>query len=215
MSRLLLALPLIVFAGCLNDVSDGNPFEAAGRGVASAAALEYGSCQDACGGVSDDGCWCDDLCATYGDCCQDYEAACVEPAPDDDKCLFDSDCGQGLRCDVQLSAPDGGPCCPPNAMCIAIMPVCSGTCVVAEPEPPLDDNQCASDADCGEGQHCQAIQCIMAPCPPGICQDDPAPAADSCQDACGGSSSDGSCYCDAYCTAWGDCCDDFAQVCGE
>ncbi|HTJ85074.1 MAG TPA: hypothetical protein VL400_25335 [Polyangiaceae bacterium] len=43
------------------------------------AALDEGSCADACGGASDDGCWCDDLCIGYGDCCADYEATCVAP----------------------------------------------------------------------------------------------------------------------------------------
>lgn len=337
--RPLLALSLMLFAGCLTDVSESGPF-ASGRGVASEAALEHGTCQDACGGASADGCWCDDLCATYGDCCQDYEAACVESDP---KCFSDGDCGEGERCDVATSAPDGGPCCPPGAFCIAIMPACSGSCVaddVQEPcamllcvegylavdhdgdgcddacqptdgptcEPleclpgqapvdvdgdgcgdtcdpsgcqadedcdgdffckrpsgqcyaegtcapkadtcmqvyapvcgcdgvtypnscqadgagasvshegecaPPSNNECSSDADCADNQQCQPIQCITAPCPPGICEDNAAPAGDSCQDACGGSSSDESCWCDAYCSAWGDCCEDFSQQCSE
>jgi hypothetical protein len=34
------------------------------------------TCAGACGGQSDAGCWCDDACVSYGDCCPDYEAAC-------------------------------------------------------------------------------------------------------------------------------------------
>ncbi|MEZ4220132.1 MAG: hypothetical protein R3B13_04315 [Polyangiaceae bacterium] len=36
-----------------------------------------GSCTAACGGSSPDGaCWCDNLCAQYGDCCADIAATC-------------------------------------------------------------------------------------------------------------------------------------------
>ncbi|MEM9461641.1 MAG: CAP domain-containing protein [Myxococcota bacterium] len=46
-----------------------------------------GSCQaeggDFCGGPSSDGCWCDDLCVGYGDCCDDVYAVCgIGPDPD-------------------------------------------------------------------------------------------------------------------------------------
>lgn len=34
------------------------------------------SCVDACGGQSPDGCYCDDLCVEYGDCCADHADAC-------------------------------------------------------------------------------------------------------------------------------------------
>ncbi len=37
---------------------------------------EAGSCEGSCGGQGD-GCWCDSLCENYGDCCGDYEAACL------------------------------------------------------------------------------------------------------------------------------------------
>lgn len=40
-----------------------------------------GSCVDACGEQSPDGCWCDDLCADYGDCCADKTQVCDAPAP--------------------------------------------------------------------------------------------------------------------------------------
>lgn len=36
------------------------------------------SCMGECGGVARSGdCFCDDLCTSFGDCCSDYEAACV------------------------------------------------------------------------------------------------------------------------------------------
>jgi len=43
-----------------------------------------GSCEEACGGKSLDGCWCDDLCQSYGDCCADYEPVCLDEPADDE-----------------------------------------------------------------------------------------------------------------------------------
>lgn len=36
----------------------------------------------------------------------------------------------------------------------------------------------------------------------------------TCEDRCGGAGSNGSCYCDSSCASYGDCCDDYATVCG-
>jgi hypothetical protein len=41
------------------------------------------------------------------------------------------------------------------------------------------------------------------------------PAGGQCTAMCGGQSSDGSCYCDAPCKLYGDCCADFASSCPE
>ncbi len=37
----------------------------------------------------------------------------------------------------------------------------------------------------------------------------------SCQDACGGPTLEGNCWCDDLCTDYGDCCEDLAQVCEQ
>src|SRR5687767_7319889 len=37
----------------------------------------------------------------------------------------------------------------------------------------------------------------------------------SCEQSCGGRSSDGTCWCDELCEGFGDCCSDMAQVCDE
>ncbi len=45
-----------------------------------------GSCEGSCGGASEDGCWCDESCAAFGDCCPDIADACdsEELGPCDD-----------------------------------------------------------------------------------------------------------------------------------
>ena len=47
-----------------------------GCGEAVAAAAGPASCTGICGGQADSGCYCDDQCASYGDCCADIAAAC-------------------------------------------------------------------------------------------------------------------------------------------
>ncbi len=37
------------------------------------------SCVDSCGGQSPQGCFCDDMCPQFGDCCGDFGAVCEEP----------------------------------------------------------------------------------------------------------------------------------------
>ena len=41
----------------------------------------------------------------------------------------------------------------------------------------------------------------------------PAAGGDSCVDHCGGFA--GSCWCDSYCTGYGDCCADFVDDCPD
>ncbi len=54
--------------------------ETARTPVGKADGAPAGSCQDACGGPSNDGpCWCDELCISYGDCCLDKAAVCDPP----------------------------------------------------------------------------------------------------------------------------------------
>ena len=49
-----------------------------------------GSCGDAeasfCGGQSADGCWCDDQCVGFGDCCSDVVSVCEEDEPEPVAC---------------------------------------------------------------------------------------------------------------------------------
>ncbi len=55
------------FAGCNEEPT---------RGVSEGNHTEVGSCADACGDQSADGCWCDTECVDYGDCCQDKALVC-------------------------------------------------------------------------------------------------------------------------------------------
>jgi hypothetical protein len=48
------------------------------RAVAVTSQALVGSCIDHCGGLSPDGCYCDEACTSYGDCCDDYVSVCAE-----------------------------------------------------------------------------------------------------------------------------------------
>ncbi len=66
--------------GC-DAVTYGNACEAAAAGQSvqsdGPCPSDPGSCEGSCGGQGN-GCWCDDLCVEYGDCCGDYEETCIE-----------------------------------------------------------------------------------------------------------------------------------------
>lgn len=89
-----------------------------------------------------------------------------------------------------------------------------------QPELPL----CTTDDQCGADAHCDMTECL-SPCAPGmvcpaVCMGACKPGApvvstSTCQDRCGSSSEDVSCWCDALCEDYGDCCDDFIASCGS
>jgi hypothetical protein len=65
------------------------------------------TCAGSCGEQSPDGCWCDDLCSGYGDCCGDFEQVCEPAGP---SCA--GSCGgqaDGCWCDKACSKY--GDCC--------------------------------------------------------------------------------------------------------
>ncbi len=81
---------------------------------------------------------------------------------------------------------------------------------------------CANDEQCGADAHCDMTECL-SPCAPGmvcpaVCMGACKPGAPvsstaTCQDHCGSSSEDESCWCDELCAQYGDCCDDIADHC--
>ncbi|MEM9463472.1 MAG: S8 family serine peptidase [Myxococcota bacterium] len=61
-----------------------------------------GGCDGHCGGQSPGGCWCDDLCTIYNDCCGNYEEECANET-DPNSCQDNNTCGSqapgGCWCD--------------------------------------------------------------------------------------------------------------------
>jgi hypothetical protein len=203
-----------------------------------------GSCKspngNSCGKKSNGGtCWCDDKCSGYGDCCDDVAQVCDAPAPK--LCLADSACAAGEVCDHSecLSGCAPGKICPAvcYGQCVVPEPcpgggeicqaLCSGGGMPDMPEScPIPACNCQPPGDpcgdnvCGAGEYCCNESCgICAPegggCIKLFCQPEPEPTpAPSCAGNCGGAAPDKSCYCDAACTQYGDCCGDYAAQCG-
>lgn len=61
--------PFSCLSGCEADGTCCGDYE-------TACTPETGSCFGFCGGQAPDGCWCDDACTSFGDCCVDESAAC-------------------------------------------------------------------------------------------------------------------------------------------
>ena len=119
---------------------------------------------DLCGGQSEGACWCDDLCADYGDCCGDKQPVCdgVETGPT--LCMSDATCGDGQVCDHSQCLSN----CPPGNFCPA---VCWGACAdepTPPPPPPLVDT---CEGACG-GKSAGACWCDDLCAQYGDCCDD-------------------------------------------
>ena len=75
----MLARVFMFAALCSIGCGGGGGAAPAPRGVAheSGKADEAGSCLGGCGGIANNGaCWCDDECASFGDCCADKASIC-------------------------------------------------------------------------------------------------------------------------------------------
>ncbi len=185
------------------------------------------SCVGYCGTQAPGGCWCDDQCQSYGDCCADVGTACG--------CI--PSCPPGVQCgDDGCGGSCGG--CLPGESCVNGWCTPSGGCV-----PNCVGKQCGDDGcggscgTCPSGQQCDASGQCMTSCVPdcagkqcgsdgcgGSCGTCPsgqqcdasgqcAPIA-YCAGACGGQSKIALCYCDSLCTQYGDCCPDYQTTCG-
>lgn len=76
------------------------------------------SCEGSCGGQAAGGCWCDDACAGYGDCCEDIDAVCSGTPCGDEVCGGDEVCvtnvtqlGPQSRCEPVSAGCEGNATC--------------------------------------------------------------------------------------------------------
>ena len=175
--RLPVCFALLVFAACTDSGSAGD----VDRGPVGKADL-VGSCagsdgSDFCGGQSEGNCWCDDLCADFGDCCQDKAQTCDGGGGEFEPC-GGKQCGD----ECNICPPDD-----PNCFETEVIKLCNaaGEC---NPEVPL----CSIDVCAG----CQG-GCESTGCPDGFeCVADPNECIPS---ACGCDTENGSCICTSDC----------------
>ncbi|MBW2735366.1 MAG: hypothetical protein JRH20_23530 [Deltaproteobacteria bacterium] len=104
-SVIFLTLITMIFAAC-GEGSDPERGEQALRGLKADAGF---TCEGVCGGQATAGCWCDEKCTTFGDCCPDKGALCdARPtASCQDACGGQSP--DGCWCDAQCT--NFGDCC--------------------------------------------------------------------------------------------------------
>jgi len=237
--RFLAALSLsFLIAGCQSPNANDDQH----RGPIGKADM-VGSCTaDTCGGQAEEGdCWCDELCAFYGDCCPNKVETCDAPqakscggfagllCDDGDYCHYEQDQSCGF-------ADQMGTCLPIPQLCTQEFgPVCgcdgqtygnsceasaSGTSVAHDGT--CAATLCLSDDGCDAGMECDHTECLSN-CPagmicPAVCWGEckptgvPLPTA-TCEGNCGGPAAQGACYCDDKCEGFGDCCDDYDAQC--
>jgi hypothetical protein len=188
--------------GCIDAETDLEQDVVSERGPIGKADLP-GSCLasdggDFCGGKSNGACWCDDLCASFGDCCGDKQPVCDGTDPGSTLCMSDETCGAGEICDHSECLSN----CPAGMVCPA---VCWGQCQEAPTECP---DVCA--AICAG----QPEPAVPQGCAQPLCQCEPPTDPNTCDGACGGKS-EGACWCDDLCQSYGDCCDDYDVACTE
>jgi hypothetical protein len=190
-----LLLSLVVLAACTTaDLSTSGEH----RGSLGKADT-VGTCQDACGDMSDaQDCWCDDECEENGDCCPDQADLCPAPAR---SCggFAGLGCAAGEYCHYELDAICGaadqtGTCQPRTEICSEhISPVCGcdGQSYSNECRAAAAGTSVAREGDCDAPV---AIECggfANLDCPSGlVCVDDP---NDGCDTEHGGADCGGIC----------------------
>ena len=139
-----------------------------------------GSCVGACDGQSADGCYCDDACVEYGDCCADIcdecpdLGACCVPSCDGKTCGDDGCggscgvCDAGFKCEdfaCVVCEPDcAGKICGPDG--------CGGTCgdCPAGESCNLAGTECQPCTGCAEWQACDGAGGCVDPAGQGECE---------------------------------------------
>lgn len=143
-------------AGCDQPVDERDEAPLAdderGRGE-DVAARAGGSCEGYCGEMAPTGCWCDEACAQYGDCCADKAEVCDEPPPDepppDDP-------------PPDEPPPDEGDV-PDNAYCAAVASWPAGSKAFEEEVVTLVNQRRAAGATCGGTVYGAAGPLVMDP----------------------------------------------------
>ncbi|MBL4688478.1 MAG: hypothetical protein JKY37_28070 [Nannocystaceae bacterium] len=193
-----------------------------------------------CGGFLGNTCSEDEYCAYQpgqycgaadaSSTCEPRPEACIEifaPVCGCDGNTYDNSC---FAAAAGTGVVDDGPCAPPppGSFCggIAGLPCLDGQVCEDDPNDNCDPAQGGADCAgvCVAEPVCQPVLCELF-CPSGFatdpetgcetctCAEPPVDSEPSCEDACGGSSAAGACWCDEVCALFGDCCDDIAQWC--
>lgn len=163
LSGLVLGLGIVLMVGC-GDTDDGS-----GRGEFQRVPIGKGdstlSCVNTCGKQAASGCWCDESCSKYGDCCADKKQACDQAQP---SCA--GTCGgkskDGCWCD-ELCAKYGD-CCPDKDQVCAAGPA-----------------TCKANADCGKDEYCELASGCLDGKAEGACKPKPTVCAKGGTGVCG------------------------------
>jgi len=186
-----IVLPVLLFA--CGDQGE----EKTGRGpltMERSGKADGTSCKGYCGKQAPAGCWCDDQCKNYGDCCLDKEAEC------------DKTCASvGGYC-LPLTNPMGS--CKPSETADNTPGLCGGALGQSTTCCRPGQAQTCADLTCPSGYHCEMKGINGGSIP--VCIKDA--ASKSCKGYCGKKSPDG-CWCDSQCDNYGDCCPDKQAEC--
>ncbi|MEZ4265452.1 MAG: lamin tail domain-containing protein, partial [Myxococcota bacterium] len=170
-----------------------------------------GSCDGACGGEAPEGCFCDDTCFGFGDCCANICEFCPDQAPGNEcgVCVIDcagKECGDD-GCGGVCGSCDAGDVCTDAQVCETPDDSCEGDCGTF-----FGSSACNCDESCFTFGDCCADICTFCaaefpdvePDGCGVCVADCAGkncGSDGCGGTCGECSGTDTCGVDGTCAA--------------
>ena len=163
------------------------------------------SCISRCGGQAPAGCWCDDQCASFGDCCEDRVAACINTA---------APTAAPTTAPVTFTAaPTSAPVTPTAVPTSA--PATPTAVPIAAPtsQPPIE-----TPAPQGAPTAAPSLAPpVETPWPTSAPTSAPqAQLPGSCRGGlCDSPELNGVCFCDPGCQTFQDCCPDYEEYCAE